>query len=121
MEQVLVALFMNAIDAMPRGGNLWVRTSVSKDGQGLVIEVRDDGSGIPPEILPQLFEPFMTTKETGKGVGLGLAVSKSIVERHRGQIEVRSELGKGTTFTVTLPVDGIPLADPAEAREVKVR
>jgi len=124
MEQVFVALFMNAIDAMPRGGNLWVRTSVTKDGQGLVIEVRDDGSGISPEILPQLFEPFMTTKETGKGVGLGLAVSKSIVERHRGQIEVRSELGKGTMFTVTLPVDGIPLsasANPAEAHEVKVR
>jgi len=72
----------------------------------VAIEVRDDGSGIPPEILPRLFEPFLTTKESGKGVGLGLAVSENIVERHEGRIDVQSELGKGTTFTVTLPLAG---------------
>jgi two-component system, NtrC family, sensor kinase len=66
--------------------------------------VRDDGVGIPPEILPQIFEPFTTTKEVGKGVGLGLAVSKGIVERHGGRIEVASELGVGTTFLIILPV-----------------
>ena len=67
--------------------------------------VRDDGSGIPAEILPRIFEPFLTTKETGRGVGLGLAISHSILERHNGSIEVQSETGRGTTFTVTLPWD----------------
>ena len=65
--------------------------------------MRDDGAGIAPDVLPQIFEPFMTTKESGRGVGLGLAISRGIVERHNGRIEVESELGRGTTFTVTLP------------------
>jgi signal transduction histidine kinase len=77
------------------------------------IVVRDDGSGIAPEILPQIFEPFLTTKETGHGVGLGLAISHSILERHNGKIEVQSELGRGTTFTVTLPWDAELTAAPA--------
>ena len=103
MEQVLLALVMNAIDAMPQGGNLWIiSSSIDHDVQ---IIVRDDGSGIPAEILPRIFEPFLTTKETGRGVGLGLAISHSILERHNGTIEVQSEAGRGTTFTVTLPVD----------------
>jgi two-component system NtrC family sensor kinase len=104
MEQVLLALVMNAIDAMPRGGNLWLRTRSRGKPAEVEIQVKDDGSGIPPEILTQIFEPFLTTKETGKGVGLGLAISHSIVERHHGHIEVQSEVGKGTTITVTLPV-----------------
>jgi two-component system NtrC family sensor kinase len=103
IEQVLLALIMNALDAMPRGGNLWITEHVSD--LAYVVSVRDDGSGIAPEILPQIFEPFLTTKETGKGVGLGLAVSKSIIDRHGGEIAVQSELGKGTTFTISLPVD----------------
>jgi two-component system, NtrC family, sensor kinase len=112
IEQVVLALIMNSIDAMPRGGNLWVSTRARADFTELAIQVRDDGSGIPPEILPQIFEPFLTTKETGRSVGLGLAVSQNIVEGHRGRIEVQSELGKGTTFTVTLPIEGsvAPLA-----------
>jgi signal transduction histidine kinase len=106
IEQVVLALVMNAIDAVPRGGNLWVGTRANEAATEVAIEVRDDGSGIAPEILPRLFEPFLTTKESGKGVGLGLAVSENIVERHEGRIEVQSELGKGTTFTVTLPLAG---------------
>lgn len=103
IEQVLLALLMNAIDAMPQGGNLWITsTSEAQDNQ-LRIVVRDDGAGIPPEILPRIFEPFLTTKETGRGVGLGLAISHSILERHNGTMAVQSEVGKGTTFTVTLP------------------
>jgi two-component system, NtrC family, sensor kinase len=105
IEQVLIALVMNAIDAMPRGGNLWISARLGSEGSEYSIVVRDDGSGIAPEILSKIFEPFLTTKETGKGVGLGLAVSNSIVERHDGRIDVQSELGKGTTFTVTLPVE----------------
>jgi two-component system, NtrC family, sensor kinase len=90
---------------MPQGGNLWLTTRSDVD-QGIVeVVVRDDGTGISPEILPRLFEPFLTTKETGRGVGLGLAISRSILERHNGSIEVQSELGRGTTFTVTLPCE----------------
>jgi len=106
IEQVLLALMMNAVDAMPQGGNLWLTTKAVQESNQVQIVVRDDGSGIAPEILPQIFEPFLTTKETGHGVGLGLAISHSILERHNGKIEVQSELGRGTTFTVTLPWEG---------------
>jgi len=103
VEQVALAMVINAIDAMPHGGNLWVSTRLLNSEQ-MELQVRDDGVGIPPEILPQIFDPFTTTKEVGKGVGLGLAVSKGIVERHGGHIEVASELGVGTTFRIILPV-----------------
>ncbi len=103
IEQVLLVLIMNAIDAMPRGGNLWIKTELSGDENEIKIQVRDDGAGIAPDVLPQIFEPFLTTKESGRGVGLGLAISRGIVERHQGRIEVESTLGRGTTFTVTLP------------------
>jgi len=106
IEQVLLALMMNALDAMPQGGNLWLTTKLSREDNQIRIIVRDDGCGIPPEILPRMFEPFLTTKETGRGVGLGLAISRSILERHNGGIEVQSEVGRGTTFNVTLPWDG---------------
>ena len=114
IEQVVLALSMNALDAMPHGGNLWVASRMRPDTQGIEIEVRDDGSGIPDDILPQIFEPFLTTKDNAKSVGLGLAVSQNIIERHSGNIEVQSKLGKGTTFTVTLPLDGsgVPAASP---------
>ena len=124
IEQVLLALIMNAIDAMPRGGNLWVGTKLDEDAGEEIFWVRDDGSGIPQDILPQIFEPFLTTKESGKSVGLGLAVSQNIVARHRGRIDVTSELGKGTTFIVTLPLDGAvgrPLAPETETAEMKSR
>ena len=103
IEQVLIALIMNAIDAMPRGGNLWIETRLSNDEAEIEITVRDDGAGIAPDVLPHIFEPFLTTKESGHGVGLGLAISRGIVERHNGRIEVASELGRGTTFTIVLP------------------
>ena len=114
IEQVLLALMMNALDAMPQGGNLWVTTTLSREDNVVRVVVRDDGCGIPPEILPRLFEPFLTTKETGRGVGLGLAISRSILERHNGDIEVQSEIGRGTTFTVTLPWDGDVELSPAK-------
>jgi len=104
MEQVLLALVMNAIDAMPHGGNLWVSSRLLENSE-VELTVRDDGMGIPPELLPKIFEPFTTTKEVGKGVGLGCAISKGIVERHGGRIELRSDLGVGTTFRVVLPLD----------------
>jgi two-component system, NtrC family, sensor kinase len=121
IEQVLLALVMNALDAMPQGGNLWLTTSSTREPSQIRIVVRDDGSGIPPEILPRLFEPFLTTKETGRGVGLGLAISHSILERHNGNIEVQSEVGRGTTFTVTLPWDVEPSSKaPAPSRTTEI-
>jgi two-component system NtrC family sensor kinase len=117
IEQVLLALMINAIDAMPRGGNLWVQTRAQDEAE-LCFEVRDDGSGMPPEILERIFEPFLTTKESGKGVGLGLAVSHNIIQRHHGSIDVQSEVGKGTTFIVSLPVSGAEAAHLAGTSSV---
>ena len=108
IEQVLLALMMNAIDALAQGGNLWLTTSVHPDESCVRIIVRDDGAGIPPEILPRIFEPFLTTKEAGHGVGLGLAISRAILERHNGNITVESEPARGTTFTVNLPWEAEP-------------
>jgi two-component system NtrC family sensor kinase len=117
VEQVLIALIMNAIDAMPRGGNLWLETRLSSDETEIRIQVRDDGAGIAPDVLPHIFEPFLTTKETGHGVGLGLAIARGIVERHNGRIEVDSELGRGTTFTITLPAQATVVARAAAGAE----
>ena len=102
IEQVLMNLVLNAVQAMKDGGALTIRTSVV---EGVcLIEVRDTGSGIPPAVLPRIFDPFFTTKSEGEGTGLGLSVSLGIVERHGGKILVDSEVGKGTTFTLRLPV-----------------
>ncbi len=106
IEQVILALVMNAIDAMPRGGNLSLCTRRPDNLQDVRIEVKDDGPGIPQEILSQMFEPFFTTKERGHGLGLGLAISRMIVERHQGRLDVDSEVGRGTVFTITLPLEG---------------
>src|SRR5581483_12341879 len=99
---------------MPRGGNLWLRTAITPDSSGVQMSIRDDGTGIAPEILVRIFDPFVTTKEGGRGVGLGLAVSRNIVERHGGKIAVQSQLGKGTRFTVTLPLQPMVAHTPDE-------
>jgi signal transduction histidine kinase len=102
LQQVCTNLVVNAIQAMPQGGKLTLRTSPDK-GQ-LKLEVQDTGYGISPENMRKLFTPFFSTKKEVKGVGLGLAVSYGIIQRHRGKIDVQSTEGKGTTFTVYLPV-----------------
>ena len=101
LKQVFLNLMLNATQAMPNGGNLWVSTHIESDGQWVVIEFKDTGVGIEAEHMPRLFEPFFSTKKDG--TGLGLAVSYSIVARHGGRIEVESEVGKGSKFTVRLP------------------
>lgn len=103
IEQVLIALFMNAVDAMPKGGTLTVATADVLDRNALQITVSDSGKGIPPEIRSSIFEPFFTTKKEGLSVGLGLSVVYDIVLRHRGQIEVESGPGRGAVFTLTFP------------------
>ncbi len=113
IEQLLLALTMNAVEAMPHEGNLRLTTRTDASRTHVIVTVEDDGTGIEPEILPRLFEPFATTKEEGKGVGLGLAISRSIVDRHHGTIEAASEIGRGTTFTITLPVISTPVSEEA--------
>lgn len=103
VEQVILALVMNAVGAMPKGGNLSVCSRKIDNGPQVQIDVQDDGTGIAPELISQMFEPFFTTKE--RGHGLGLAISRMIVERHQGNLAVKSEPGRGTLFTVTLPVE----------------
>ncbi len=103
IEQVVLAMVINAIDAMPQGGNLWISARL-QNASTLELIIRDDGMGIPDEHLSHIFEPFYTTKESG-GSGLGLAISQNIVERHGGSIAVHSVVGQGTSFTILLPVD----------------
>lgn len=105
LEQLLLALVMNAIEAMPHDGML--RIATKREGASIVVRVEDNGVGIPESLLPRLFDPFVTTKEEGKGIGLGLAISRGIVERHNGRIEVASAPGRGTAFTITLPAAAI--------------
>jgi two-component system, NtrC family, sensor kinase len=113
IEQVVLGMVINAIDAMPQEGNLWITTRVTADST-IELVIRDDGIGIPAEHLPHIFEPFYTTKESG-GSGLGLAISQNIVERHGGHIEVNSVVGQGTTFKILLPVDSQGPAVAVEA------
>jgi len=101
LQQVLLNLTLNACEAMPDGGTLMVGSS-APDGR-VVVKVTDTGCGIRREHLDQIFEPFFTTKPVGKGTGLGLSVSYGIVHQHGGTLEVESELGKGTTFIISLP------------------
>jgi signal transduction histidine kinase len=107
VEQILVNLVVNARDAMPGGGSLELRTGLLPTGHAL-LEVKDTGTGILPEHLPRLFEAFFTTKEPGKGTGLGLASVKAIAEECGGVICVASDVGQGTTFTLRLPLAGLP-------------
>lgn len=101
LQQAIIALATNAIDAMSEGGVLTFR-SFNERGR-VFIEVQDTGSGISPDDIPKIFEPFFTTKRSGKGTGLGLSVCYGIVTEHGGRLSVRSSVGIGTTFTISLP------------------
>jgi signal transduction histidine kinase len=104
LQQVFTNLLLNAIQASPAGGWVHVSAGLDPEKQLVRISVLDSGPGVPADIRQQIFEPFFSTKEVGKGTGLGLAVSYSIVKRHRGRIEVRGEEGQGAEFVVLLPV-----------------
>lgn len=105
LQQVVVNLCGNAIDALPKGGAIIVRTrrASSEGGAGTILEVQDDGIGIPEEIQGKIFDPFFTTKEVGKGTGLGLSLAYETMRRHGGMISLESEVGRGSTFAVHLP------------------
>jgi signal transduction histidine kinase len=120
MEQALANVLMNGIQAMPNGGRLCVAVSARRarphgdrnasEADYLWITIEDEGTGIPREQLPMVFEPFFTTKSVGKGTGLGLAVAQGIVADHGGWIEVESEVGKGSRFSIVLPRPAEPSA-----------
>ncbi len=102
LRQVFTNIITNACQAMPGGGRLTVTTRATKDN--VEIKFADTGEGIPKENLGKIFDPFFTTREIGKGTGLGLSISYGIIQKHKGRLEVESEVGKGSTFTIKLPL-----------------
>src|SRR5438552_4109704 len=114
LKQVLLNLLLNAADSMPKGGTITVATQAGAGAEtelfgrdAVQVQVRDTGDGIPDDLIAQIFQPFFSTKP-GKGTGLGLWVSQGIVQSHGGTMRVRSRVGRGTTFMITLPVQGPP-------------
>jgi two-component system NtrC family sensor kinase len=107
IQQVVLVLMMNASEAMAKGGQLAVSTGFDGQTEQGVVRVKDNGSGIPADVMPRIFDPFFTTKEDQNRTGLGLAVAHSIVEQHGGEITVRSEPGLGTEFQVGLPMAAV--------------
>jgi PAS domain S-box-containing protein len=104
IPEVLINILINSVQAMPRGGHIWIAVAVSEidDREAIQIKISDSGEGMPKEQLSRIFEPFYTTKTTG--MGLGLAIVNRIVREHGGRIDVESEVGTGTTFTIRLPL-----------------
>jgi signal transduction histidine kinase len=108
LSQVLVNLILNAVDVLPEAGEIRIRADAERREGFLAVDVADNGPGIPEPILGQIFDPFFTTKPKGKGTGLGLSLSRGIVRRLGGALSAQSTVGKGTTFTLLLPVTTLP-------------
>jgi signal transduction histidine kinase len=110
LQQVLINLVVNALDATPAGGRITISASAADrgDARGVVMRVADTGCGIPPALLPRVFDAFLTTKPPGGGTGLGLAICRDIVRAHGGEISAESRVGEGSTFTVWLPLVPAP-------------
>jgi signal transduction histidine kinase len=106
LQQVFLNLINNSMDAMPQGGELKLSLALNSDGQALQVDLGDTGHGMSAETLAHIFEPMFTTKRMGTGSGLGLAICDQIVRQHGGTIKAESELGRGTRFTIVLPLDG---------------
>jgi signal transduction histidine kinase len=104
LQQSIINLVFNAIDAMPKGGTIYLSVAHKAADHSVLLEVRDTGMGIAEKHLPHIFEPFYTTKDEGYGVGLGLSTVYGIVENHHGRIEVESKPGEGTCFRLWFPV-----------------
>jgi two-component system NtrC family sensor kinase len=104
LGQVLINIIKNAVQALPDSrGKISLFTSYQYETDRIIVKCRDDGHGIQPEVMKDIFKPFFTTKDVGTGTGLGLYVSYEIIKKHEGDISVSSEVGKGTTFTIELP------------------
>lgn len=113
LNQVFMNLLVNAAQAIEERGTITIRTFARDDRVNIVIS--DTGSGIAPANLSRIFDPFFTTKPVGMGTGLGLSLAHTIIEKHQGSIEVESELGKGTTFHIDLPIDAAPFSPASSA------
>jgi signal transduction histidine kinase len=111
--QVFMNLLTNALQALAGRDGARITIETRRQDDGVVVEIGDNGPGIPAEVLPRIFDPFFTTKEVGEGTGLGLSIVHGLVERHGGSIDVRTEVGSGTTFVVTLPRQAV---EPAGKR-----
>jgi len=107
VSQIVMNLSINARDAMPNGGTITIEAKNNNDGCA-VLKISDTGTGIPPEVLQKIFDPFFTTKEQGKGTGLGLSMVYGLVQQMKGELNVDSEVGKGTTFTIWIPETEAP-------------
>jgi signal transduction histidine kinase len=101
LRQALVHLLINSIHAMPDGGRITLETSNQSE---VMLSLSDTGHGISPEAMPYIFEPFFTTRKMGEGTGLGLSVARSILRQHNGEIQVQSELNRGTQVMIRLPI-----------------
>jgi signal transduction histidine kinase len=102
LQQVFTNLLLNARDALPSGGSIRIST-IPSDDHSMIVEISDSGTGIAPENVAKIYDPFYTTKGVGRGTGLGLAVSYGIVQEHSGHISVESTPGHGTIFRISLP------------------
>ncbi|AZR74194.1 hypothetical protein BBF96_12775 [Anoxybacter fermentans] len=103
LNQVFMNIIVNAAQAIENNGDIWIKTWAK--GDKVFVQIRDNGIGIPPENLHRIFDPGFTTKEKGIGTGLGLSICRKIIEKHNGKISVESEVGKGTAFTIELPIN----------------
>ena len=101
LNQVFLNILSNAAQAINESGHIWINTYDKNDN--LMIEIKDDGKGMSPQILDKIFDPFFTTKDVGEGTGLGLSISYSIIQNHHGTITAESKSGKGSTFTIKIP------------------
>jgi signal transduction histidine kinase len=107
LQEVFLNLINNALDAMPGGGNLEVRSWFDSDSQRVQVRIADTGPGIDPEVVEHLFDHFVTTKAMGNGTGLGLGIVKDIVDGHRGTVVIAPNNGRGTAAHITLPADAV--------------
>lgn len=106
IQQVLLNIILNAVEAMEERGSLAISTSWDEADKLVLLKIRDTGPGIPADVMDKIFEPFFTTKPRGKGTGLGLSIAYGIIQRHKGEIRVRSIVGEGSEFTILLPAAG---------------
>ena len=103
IKQACIAILLNASEAVLESGGIVIKTS-NPDEKTIKVEIADNGIGIAPEDIPHVFEPFFSTKEKASGIGLGLAIVHGIVQNHNGKIEIASQVGKGTTISIILPI-----------------